>query len=155
LLDDAPLTMRRPLELIGDDAYAAIWPYVKTWYPVIEEGESAATDLDASKVGRQLCIIRSDGTIFGIGEHPLSDLGFSVALKEIPPPDRLWSPRSAKSFGKTELADPCEVFTQVVDVVDRFIDFDRSFAPQRTMAELIACCVLSTWFLEAFNVIGF
>jgi hypothetical protein len=45
--------------------------------------------------------------------------------------------------------------TQVAAIVDRFIDFDRSFAPQQAMAELVACCILSTWFLEAFNVIGF
>jgi hypothetical protein len=93
--------------------------------------------------------------MFGAGRYSLSDLGFNVALKETPPDDKLWSPRSAKAFGKAELADPCEVFRQVVDVVDRFIDFDRSLGPQGTMAELVACCILSTWFLEAFNVIGF
>jgi hypothetical protein len=64
----------------------------------------------ASKINRQLCIVRSDGLIFGAGEHKLSDLGFNVALTEIPPDNRLWSARGAKAFGKSELPDPCKVF---------------------------------------------
>jgi hypothetical protein len=122
---------------------------------MITDDKSNAPDLDSSTVKRQLCIVRSDGTIFGAGKYSISDLPFDVVLKEIPPADKLWSSTSAKAFAKAELANPCEVFKQVVDVVDRFIDFDRSLAPQRTMAELVACCILSTWFLEAFNVIGF
>jgi len=43
----------------------------------------------------------------------------------------------------------------VADVVSRFVDFDRSLASQRTMAEMIACYILATWFLPAFNVIGY
>lgn len=154
ILDDAPLTMRRPLALIGDQAYAAIWPYVKTSHPITDD-ESNASDLESSKVTRRLCIVRSDGTIFGVGKYLISDLGFNIALKEIFPADKLWSPKSAKEFGKAEPADPCEVFRQVVDVIDRFIDFDRSLADQLTMSELVACSILSTWFVETFNVIGF
>ena len=48
-----------------------------------------------------------------------------------------------------------DVFTRVTNVVSHFIDFDRSLADQKTMAEAIACYILSTWFLDAFNVIGF
>jgi hypothetical protein len=42
-----------------------------------------------------------------------------------------------------------------VDVVDHFIDFTRSLSDQQTMAEFVACYVFTTWFLDAFNVIGF
>ena len=147
--------MRRPLALIGEHAYAAIWPFVKTSHPIITGDETNATDLESSRVKRQVCVVRSDGTIFGAGKYSLSDLKFDVALKEKPPDDKLWSPKSAKAFGMGELADPCEVFGQVVDVVNRFIDFDRSLADQQIMSELVACSILSTWFLEAFNVIGF
>ena len=43
----------------------------------------------------------------------------------------------------------------MTDTIDRFIDFNRSLAPQRVMAELQACYVLASYFLDAFNVIGF
>jgi len=35
------------------------------------------------------------------------------------------------------------------------VDFDRSLADQRTMAELVACYVLATWLLDTFNVVGY
>jgi hypothetical protein len=47
------------------------------------------------------------------------------------------------------------VFERVVDVVDRYIDFDRSLAVQRTMAEFIGCYILASYFLPAFTVVGF
>ena len=47
------------------------------------------------------------------------------------------------------------IFNRIVEVVDRFIDFDRSLADQRTMCEMVACYILATWFLDAFTVIGF
>lgn len=147
ILDDAPLVMRKPLAIIGNNAYAAIWPHIKIIVP-----ESDQKDINAT---RQLCIVRSDGEWFGGGRRPLSELGFEVALKEIPPDDKLWSTKSAKGYAHNERVDPCEVFKQVVEVIDRFIDFDRSLADQRTMSELVACCIFSTWFLDAFKVIGF
>jgi hypothetical protein len=47
------------------------------------------------------------------------------------------------------------VFRQVVAVVDRFIDFNRSLGSQQTMCELVACYIFATWFLDAFTVIGY
>ena len=47
------------------------------------------------------------------------------------------------------------MFQQVKDVVNRFIDFDHSLAEQDTMAELVACYILATWFLDAFTVTGY
>jgi hypothetical protein len=157
ILDETPLVMRKPLAIIGDHAYAAFWPHVKVIMPAdgdhnAHEGNQTGT---IAKPTRQLCIVRSDGEIYGGGRRPMPDLKFDVALKEIPLDDKLWSPKSAKNFKRAELVNPCEVFNQVADVIDRFIDFDRSLAEQRTMSELIACCILSTWFLDAFKVIGF
>ena len=51
--------------------------------------------------------------------------------------------------------EPAGVFRRVTDVIDRFIDFNRSLAPQRVMAEMLACYVLASYCLDAFNVIGF
>jgi hypothetical protein len=147
ILDDAPLVMRKPLAIIGDHAYAAIWPHIKVIAPESDQKDVKAT--------RQLCIVRSDGELFGGGRRSLSELRFEVALKEIPPDDKLWSPKSAKAFARKELVDPCQIFQQVVEVIDRFIDFDRSLADQKTMSELVGCCIVSTWFLDAFKVIGF
>lgn len=156
ILDESPLVMRKPLAIIGDHAYAAFWPHVKVIIPEVDDQnvQDGKQTAPALKPTRQLCIVRSDGELFGAG-RPLSDLKFEVRLNEIPLDDKLWSPKSAKAYGREELADPRVVFTQVADVIDRFIDFDRSLADQRTMSELVACCILSTWFLDAFKVIGF
>jgi hypothetical protein len=43
----------------------------------------------------------------------------------------------------------------MIRIVDKFIDFNKSNADQRTMCEFIACYAMSTWFLDAFNVIGY
>jgi hypothetical protein len=157
LLDDAPLAMRRPLAVVGDLAYAGIWPHVKTT-------TTESTDRNGNIVnhnppletqGRRLCVIRSDGAIFGDGGNEISDLGFDVFLAEVPPDDRLWSSRGVKAFLKGERREPADVFREVADVIDRFMDFDRSLADQRTMAEMVALYIMATWFLDAFNVIGF
>jgi len=40
----------------------------------------------------------------------------------------------------------------VVDIVDRFLDFDHSLADQKTMCKMVACFVLASYFLDAFEV---
>ena len=60
-----------------------------------------------------------------------------------------------QEFEKGYRPDPATVFQKIVDVVNHYIDFTRSLADQSTMCELIACYILTTWFLEAFDVIGF
>ena len=156
ILDESPLVMRKPLAIIGGHAYAAFWPHVKVIISAVDDqnAQDGMQTVPSVKPARRVCVVRSDGEIFGT-DRPLSDLKFEVRLNEIPPDDKLWSPKGAKGFGRRELVDPREVFSQVVNVIDRFIDFDRSLADQRTMSELIACCILSTWFLDAFKVIGF
>lgn len=157
LLDTTPLTLRRPLALIGDQAYAAIWPHVRTTVneTIDAKGKSVRHDPPLVTTERRLCVVRNDAIMFGDGNNELSDLGLEVLLSEIPPDEKLWSPRSAKRFVNGERPNPCEVFSQVADVVDRFIDFDRSLADQRTMAEMVSCYIIATWFLDAFTVIGF
>ena len=156
ILDESPLVMRKPLAIIGDHAYAAFWPHVKVIIPDVDDqnAQDSTHTARSVKANRRVCIVRGDGEIFG-ADRPISDLKFEVRLKEIPPDEKLWSPRSAKAFARTQLVDPCQVFKQVSNVIARFIDFDRSLADQRTMSELVACCILSTWFLDAFKVIGF
>lgn len=101
-------------------------------------------------------MIDDRGGIYGPGgDAPFDSLGFDVVLPEIPPADRLLSATGARLYRAGQRPDPADVFYRVVDTVDRFIDFDRSLAGQRTMAEMTACYILATWFLDAFNVIGF
>ncbi len=70
-------------------------------------------------------------------------------------PGREWSGAGVKRFLAAERPDPAEVFGRVVAVVDRFLDFARSVAPQQTMCEMTACFVLSTYVLDALNVVGY
>lgn len=157
IMDDAPLTLRRPLSRIGNYAYAAIWPYtrMRLAQTVSELGDPIEHNPPITHHERRLCIVRNDGKIFGDGTNAFDGLGVAVALKEMPPDEKLWSGKGVKAFAAFERHEPAKVFEQVVDVVDRFIDFDRSLADQGTMSELVACYILATWFLDAFNVIGF
>jgi hypothetical protein len=105
---------------------------------------------------QRLFIVRDDGMVFGDGgDKLLAALGMDVHLAEIPMPQKLWTAPSVKAYKAGTRLDPGATFQRVVSVVDCFIDFDRSLAPQQTMCELVACYVLSTWFLDAFTVVGY
>lgn len=50
---------------------------------------------------------------------------------------------------------PRNVFQQLKELIDYYIDFQRSLADQETMCELIATYIISTWFIGAINVVGY
>lgn len=157
LLEETPDMIARPLMLLKGKAVAAIWPYIKE---TIREGVNKDGDIvrynpPIEKVEQRLMFIRGDGLIFGDGQRDLSELGAAIHLPEIPRPEKLWSTPGVKRFLRGERAKPADVFKQICDVVDRFIDFDKSLTDQRGMCELVACYILATWYLEAFNVIGY
>ena len=157
LLDNAPPALHRPLMVVGKHAYAAIWPHVKaTVTETVDKGGNIVKhNPPLITHEKRLCIVRNDGVIFGSGTYDISELGLDVHLSEIPPDEKLWSAPGVKAFLGGQKPNPGEVFRRVADVVDRFIDFDRSLAGQRTMAEMVACYILATWFLDAFKVMGF
>lgn len=158
LLDAAPDTMRRPLALLGGRCYAATWLYAKVTRreTLTSKGEVIRHNPPIEIKEQRLFVVRDDGAIFGDGGHKsLGELGVDVHLPEIPPSDRTWSTAGVRAYAAGNRPDPAGVFGRLVDVVDRFIDFDRSLADQRTMSELVGCYILSTWFLDAFQVIGF
>ena len=158
LLDASPVMMSRPLSLLEGRGYAATWLYTKTTRSesVNRQGEIVRHNPPMVTTARKLFIVRDDGVIFGEGgNHPLDDIGLEIYLAEIPPVDKLWSTQAVKSYAAGRRPIPAEVFNKVVDIVDRFIDFDRSLADQRTMSELVACYIMSTWLLDAFSVTGF
>jgi hypothetical protein len=152
LLDEAPLMIRRPLSLVKGKAYAAIWPYARRLIPQkIVPGY--AQEYKEVK-GRSLHVVCSDGAIYGDASmNKMDALGIDVELSEPPSGnDSLWSTPSVKSYEKGYRPDPINVFERVKSVIARFIDFDRSLASQETMAEMLACFAISTWFLDAFSV---
>lgn len=159
LLDIAPAALRRPLALINGHAYAAIWPYVKVTQTekLQKDGKIVRFDPPIVKSERRLFVVRNDGKIFGDGSgcELITPLGLEVYLPEIPPNDKLWSTAGIKSYQTGKRPDACDVFTRIGAIINRFIDFDRSLTSQETMSEMIACYVRSTWFLEAFNVVGY
>jgi len=158
LLQDEPLTIRRPISLVNGRAYAAIWPYVRvtTTEEKGPDGNIIKYEQPITVEEQRLLIIREDGLTFGEGGfEPFEKLGIKIVLPEIPPDDRIWTTKGIIAFRSGQRPDPGNVFKRIADSVDRFIDFDRCFASQRTMAEMVSCFILASWFLDAFNVIGY
>jgi hypothetical protein len=161
LLPCAPAQLSRPLMLIDGQAYAATWLYTRTTITekLGKDGKVVRLAEPVLQEGQRLFVVRDDGTLFGelsdCNVVPMRELGLTVHLPEVPRDSRLWSASGVNAYRLDFRADAPTVFAQVVDIVDRFIDFNRSLAGQRTMAEFVACYVLSTYFLDAFTVIGF
>lgn len=158
LLDDMPARMTRPLTLIDGRAYAATWCYVKLTRRESQkkDGTIVRHDPPLQSTEKRLFIVRDDGVIFGDGGHvPLEKLGLELSLPEIPLAERLLSAPGLKAYAAGHRVQATAVFGQVKEVINRFIDFDHSLADQETMAELIACYILATWFLDAFTVTGY
>jgi hypothetical protein len=161
LLSHAPALISRPLSLIDGRAYAATWLWVKKTDTEARAKNGDVVPLPVPQVTQEerLFLQRDDGEWFGEVTdrkvHPLCDLGLTVHLPEIPVTSRLWSASGFVAYHAGARAEAVSVFRRVVDVVDAFIDFNRSLADQTTMSEMIGCYILSTWFLEAFNVVGF
>jgi hypothetical protein len=154
ILDSPPLIIEKPLSLIEEHAYAVTWLYARTKESV-QKGHrvSSVTNVTSSEL-RQL-IVRDDGEVFGDGFKDLSRSGLEINLSEIPKLEKLLSSSGFRAYMNGERPEAVDVFNRVVHTIDRFMDFNHSLADQQIMCELVACYVLATWFLDAFNVIGF
>jgi hypothetical protein len=162
LLDSAPQMIRRPLGLVGGRSYAAAWlSQQRTISRSVDRNSGAVTEHDPPLVSTEdvLLIVAQNGQCYAetcvAGARPLAELGPQVRLPTTPPPDRGWSGAGVKRYLSGERPDPAEVFGRVAEAVDRFIDFNRSFAPQPVMCEMVACYILATYLLDAFNVVGY
>jgi hypothetical protein len=158
LLDAPPPAMRRPLTLVDERAYAAVWLPVRVTRTEGLDRKGNIIQYNPPEVEEEirLFVIRDDGTIFGDdGDKPMADLGLEVVLPEMPRPSRTWSSPGVKAYRSGRRPNPVDVFKRIAAIADRYIDFARSLADQPTMAELVACYSLTTWFLDAFNVIGY
>jgi hypothetical protein len=159
LMDAPPTLLRRPVALLDGKAYVAAWPFVKITRSETKDpktGHIIKHNPPLIEQEQRLIVIRSDGATFGEGgKYPFTDLGFGVALPEIPPQEKLWRSLAIRAYVQGQRPDPKVVFERVRDVVDRFIDFDKSIACQVEMCEFIACYIIASWFLDAFNIAGF
>jgi hypothetical protein len=183
ILDAAPATLTKPLALIGDHAYAASSVYTRRTRTQakskvtgqdntptndgredhqpggaeerVEESEQVKQDARTTiEEEVRLVIVRDDGVVYGV-DKPLSDVGVHIHLPEQPPHDKVWSAPGIKAYKAGTRPSPAAVFGRIVDVIGRFIDFEKSLADQLTMCQFIACYILATWFMDAFNVAGF
>jgi hypothetical protein len=160
LLDLAPPTVRRPLCLVNGRAYAAAWvPVRHSVSQSIVAGAPVKHDPPLVTVEDVLLIVAEDGALYADGNAPgarrLADLGLPVRLPATPPPERGWSGAGVKRYLAGERPRPADVFGRVASVVDHYLDFSRSLAPQSVVCELVACYILATYFLDAFNVVGY
>jgi hypothetical protein len=153
--------MSRPLSLIDERAYAATWVYAEVTYTerTGKNGEVIVLNPPVVRNERVLIVMRDDGVMFSeqTDKHLrlLSELGVQVHLPEIPRDNRLWSASGLMKYAKGQRQEPKDIFERMVGVVDRFLDFSLSLDEQKPMCEMVACQSLATWFLDAFNVIGY
>jgi hypothetical protein len=162
ILDSPPDALRRPLSLIAGRGYAATWLAVQREIRQsynTHTGQVETHDPPRRELLETLAVFRDDGEAFASqpipGFKPLDQLGFEVVLPSPPPPGRAWSGEGVKRFLGGDRPRPADVFRRLSLVVDRFIDFNRSLAPQGTMCDLVACYVLGTYLLDGFNVVGY
>lgn len=148
ILDLAPEVMDRPLRLIDGKAYAA------TWLPI-----APRADVDGKESQMELVIFTKDREFYCSedirGSRALDDLPLRIDLPYVPAPDKLMSPAGFRAFMSDASPTPLEVFSQVSECVDRFVSFESSLTDQRGMRELVACWIIGTYFLDAFDVVGY
>lgn len=164
LLDTTPLAIRKPLTLINGHAYSATWVNVRrtVWAEKGKDGKLIEHRSPVITESRVLCIVRDDGVIFSDTDlskfgnwQPLDKLGLTVSLPTEGDPSKVWSGAGVKQYLGGARPEPVDAFHRVVDVVNRFIDFELSLADQATMTEFIACYVLVSYLLDAFDVVGY
>jgi hypothetical protein len=144
LLPDPLLpVLARPLSIVGDHTYAAIWPYVR------RRGAPRP-------IGRELIFVRDDGhLVIGSAEDSAPpELLLPLPARPPLPEDRLWSGAGLQRYLDGSRPDPADVFRRLVAVLNQFVDFTGSLAEPALMAEFFATYILTTWFSPAFSILG-
>ncbi len=143
ILDASPEVIARPLDLVAGHGYSAAWVFIG----------------DAAKSTKALVIVRDDGVMYSDADLPaslrLDKLGVMVQLDEPLPPGLGWSGAGVKKYVSGTRPDPRSIFQCCCKYFNAYIDFDRSFASQEVMCELLACYTVATYFLPAMNVVGY
>ncbi|MGJ0621509.1 MAG: hypothetical protein ACR65Z_12475 [Methylocystis sp.] len=142
-LDGSPDELDRPIKHIGGKTYLATW--------VRAPGHDRAFTA--------LCVVCDDGEAFADetlpGFKPLSSLPFPVNLPHEVAPDKRLSGSGLKKFltGHRPKADV--VFKALREGIDSFVSFEGSTSDQRTCSDVLAAWAMGTYFLEAFDVVGY
>jgi hypothetical protein len=155
ILTKKPLEMSRPMFLINGRGYIATKVAVEKRVTNDAVSKTGSADTKSSfkiVIQDSSLVIREDGKIFGT-KIPLSELDFKLSVKEYP--NKKWSGEGVNKYVNGERPDAVDIFTKLQAIIGHFINFRNSLADQHTMEEFIACWILSTWFLDAFNVIGY
>jgi len=162
LLDEPSPDMTRPLCMVGNIAYAVTWLPVRTTRRESLDKAGNVILHNPPLVEEKLCmfVVRGDGKVFAeVGDgstvSPLSELGIQTIFREVVPAEKRWATRGVRAYVQGKRPNPIDAFFKLVDIINRFLDFDRSLGDQQAMAELLGCYVLATYLLDAFNVIGF
>lgn len=158
LLDDAPLTLTRPLQLINGRTYAATWWWVRETTTEItnKKGEVCRLSSPIVETKRRTFVVRDDGLVFGDGgDKPLDELSIEVKLNDAPPDHLLLSAKAVRRFRAGAKPDAVSVFERIVSAYDYYIDFSRSLGGQQQMCRFSACLSIATWLTDAFDVMGY
>lgn len=145
ILETVTKFISRPLTVIDGHAYALVA------LPVSHNGTKKTLVAALRDDGKLWTITRErlEGT-----DGTLSSLGLENATQGIPLREGI-SPAGVIAYRNGEIPDPREVFETVVGIIGIFVDFNRSIADQKTMCELLACWIIGTYFLPAFNIAGY
>lgn len=156
ILEGKVQELNRPLSILRKKAYAATWQKVAVGNSVEpnSDGTNCIDPPEKETVEERLIVLCSDGTVYGM-EIPVEYLGFKVHLTEKIKSENNWGGEGVNSYLTRKYPKPIALFDELVQVGNHFIDFHNSLADQKTMCEFVACFILSTWFLDAFNVAGY
>jgi len=164
LLDEPPLMLGRPLEIVSGRAYGATWLWTKTTTTTTigDDGKIIVFDPPRVEQRRQLFIVRDDGTIFGSGaEHSLESLQDDEGIAwrtldtDFVRDDLVWRTPAVKRYRAGRKPDVLSMFERLVGLYDHFMAFERSVADQRSMCEVSALLSLMTWLNDAFDVMPY
>jgi hypothetical protein len=151
-----PERINRLLGLLPDGrAYLATWAHLRVTLreTVTDAGEVVPLDPPRVEHHDELIVVTRelDGRVRVYG--PLGEAlpaEWDVRLHYQPSGELLLSAGGLKRLLAGETPTPARLFEQVADVFDRFLDFSRSLSDQRSMSELLATYVTSTWLADAF-----
>jgi len=162
-LEEAPVVLARPLTIAGEYAYAITWLPGQKEEREIKDKSGSIIHLTNPRITRERrrVVVRNDGTTFvdddiaQADSLPISQLGLDVKAADVHTDDRVWSFQGVKHFKQGHRPDVKTVYLQLKEDVNRFMDFSYSFTDPDSIADLVTCYILHTWFLDALPSAGF
>jgi hypothetical protein len=145
ILDHRPRKMRRPLEVFGGRGH------LFTIVSVGDHDDHKNVTVLLSGSGELYC----DDNDTLTGSRPLEEAGVGLDLPKTLRTGRLLSGAGLKRAIARDEVQPRDVFHRIMESVLWFFDFQRSLAGQETVAKIITLAIIQTYFLDAFDRIGY